>query len=140
MAYFGHLAYGPEAAARTYFSKPAAVLSLAEASLLAGLPQQPALLDPFINLEAAKARQRIVLDLMARRGYISQIEADVAYGEPITLGDDPNNRPNLAPHFLQYLVDYLATQPRKVQPAAFRADRSCDTGSRHADPGPAGRA
>ena len=113
MAYFGHLAYGPEAAARTYFSKPAAALSLAEASLLAGLPQQPALLDPFINLEAAKARQRIVLDLMARRGYISQVEADVAYGEPITLGADPNDRPNLAPHFLQYLVDYLARSPEK---------------------------
>jgi penicillin-binding protein 1C len=113
MAYFGHLAYGPEAAARTYFGKLAADLTLAEASLLAGLPQQPALLDPFVNLEAAKSRQRIVLDLMARRGYISQIEADAAYGEPITLGADPNDRPNLAPHFLQYLVDYLARSPQK---------------------------
>ncbi len=113
MAYFGHLAYGPEAAARTYFGKTAANLSLAEASLLAGLPQQPALLDPFVNLEAAKSRQRIVLDLMARRGYISQAEADAAYAEPVTLGEDPNERPNLAPHFLQYLFDTLARSPEK---------------------------
>ena len=113
LAYFGHLAYGPEAAARTYFGKTAAELSLAEASLLAGLPQQPALLDPFVDLEAAKARQRIVLDLMARRGYISQVDADVAFDEPVTLGADPNDRPNLAPHFLQYLADYLARSPEK---------------------------
>ena len=113
LAYFGHLAYGPEAAARTYFGKTAAELSLAEASLLAGLPQQPAFLDPFSNLEAAKARQRIVLDLMARRGYISQVEADTTFAEPLTLGADPNERPNLAPHFLQYLADYVASSPEK---------------------------
>jgi penicillin-binding protein 1C len=113
LAYFGHLSYGPEAAARTYFGKPAADLSLSEASLLAGLPQQPAFLDPFINLEGAKARQRTVLDLMARRGYITQIEADVAFAEPIVLGADPNDQPRLAPHFLQYLADYLARSPEK---------------------------
>jgi penicillin-binding protein 1C len=111
LAYFGHLAYGPEAAARTYFGKTAAELSLAEASLLAGLPQQPAFLDPFVNLEAAKARQQIVLDLMVRRGYISQVEADVAFGEPVTLAADPNDRPYLAPHFLQYLAEYVARSP-----------------------------
>ncbi len=112
MAYFGHLAYGPEAAARTYFGKTASTLTLAEASLLAGLPQQPALLDPFLNLEGAKERQRIVLDLMARRGYISQFEADAAFAQPITLTDDPNNRPQLAPHFLQYLIQYIDRSPQ----------------------------
>jgi penicillin-binding protein 1C len=112
LAYFGHLAYGPEAAAQTYFGKSAADLTLAEASLLAGLPQQPALLDPFINMEAAKARQQIVLNLMARRGYITQFEADLAFSEPITLAPDPNARPVLAPHFIQYVSDYLANSPQ----------------------------
>lgn len=113
LAYFGHLAYGPEAAAQTYFAKPAADLTLAEASLLAGLPQQPALLDPFINLEAAKERQQIVLSLMVRRGYITQFEADLAASEPIILAPDPNDRPQLAPHFLQYLGEYLADSPQQ---------------------------
>ena len=45
--YFGNLAYGIEAAAQTYFDKSAANLTLAEATLLAGLPQAPALWDPF---------------------------------------------------------------------------------------------
>lgn len=115
MAYFGHLAYGPEAAAQTYFGKPAADLTLAEASLLAGLPQQPALLDPFINLEAAKARQQIVLDLMVRRGYITQFEADLAFSEPVALAPDPNDRPVLAPHFIQYLSNYLAQSPQQYK-------------------------
>lgn len=113
MAYFGHLAYGPEAAARTYFGKSAADLTLNEASLLAGLPQQPALLDPYINVDGAKARQRIVLDLMVRRGYITQAEADAAHQTPIALTDDPNLRPQLAPHFMQYLTLYLARAPQQ---------------------------
>ncbi len=113
LAYFGHLAYGPEAAAQTYFGKSAAGLTLAEAALLAGLPQQPALLDPFINLEAAKARQQIVLSLMVRRGYITQFEADLAFSEPVTLAPDPNSRPMLAPHFVQYVSGYLAAAPQQ---------------------------
>jgi membrane peptidoglycan carboxypeptidase len=113
LAYFGHLAYGPEAAAQTYFGKPAARLTLAEASLLAGLPQQPALLDPFFDMEAARARQQIVLSLMVRRGYITQFEADLAFSEPITLAPDPNDRPMLAPHFIQYLSEYLARSPQQ---------------------------
>ncbi len=50
---YGHLAYGPEAASQVYFAKPAAELTLAEATLLAGIPQQPANLDPFKNFDAA---------------------------------------------------------------------------------------
>lgn len=111
LAYFGHLAYGPEAAARAYFGKSAIALTTAEATLLAGLPQQPANLDPFINLDGAKARQRIVLDLMARRGLIAAAEADRIFAEPITLAADPNRQPVLAPHFLQYLRGYVAALP-----------------------------
>jgi penicillin-binding protein 1C len=104
---YGHLAYGPEAAAQTYFGKSASQLTLAEATLLAGIPQRPADLDPFRNLPAAKARQRIVLDLMVRHGYLSPAEADAVYAEPITLNPDPDRRPNLAPHFMQYVEDTL---------------------------------
>ncbi|MEX1018416.1 MAG: biosynthetic peptidoglycan transglycosylase, partial [Litorilinea sp.] len=79
---YGALRYGPEAAARAYFGKPAADLTLAEASLLAGIPQQPANLDLFQNFEAAKRRQRIVLDLMVRHGYLTQVGADAVFEQP----------------------------------------------------------
>lgn len=128
LAYFGHLAYGPEAAAQTYFGKSAANLTLGEATMLAGLPQQPAFLDPFVNLDAAKARQQIVLDMMVRRGYITQFEADLAYSDPITLAPDPNNRPVMAPHFLQYLGDYLARSPQQynLERAGLRVATTLD--------------
>ena len=76
LANYGHLAYGPEAASQVYFGKPASDLTLAEAALLAGIPQQPANLDPFKNLQGAKARQRTVLDLMVRHGCLAQADAD----------------------------------------------------------------
>lgn len=66
---YSHQAYGPEAAAQLYFGKSASELTLAEATLLAGIPQQPAILDPYTNLSAVKQRQRTVLDLMLRHGW-----------------------------------------------------------------------
>ncbi len=100
---FGHRSYGVEAAAQTYFGKAAAELSLAEASLIAGIPQAPAAYDPFVNFEAAKERQRIVLDLMVRHNYISQSEADAVFAQPVTLAADPDSAPRLARHFVQFL-------------------------------------
>ena len=105
---YGHLAYGPEAAAQVYFGKSAQNLTLAEASLLAGIPQQPANLDPYENLEAAKARQRVVLDLMVRHAYLSQAEADTTFAEPITLQPNSETHINLAPHFVQFVEKNLA--------------------------------
>ncbi len=97
-SYYGNLAYGVEAAARTYFGKSAAELDLAECAMLAGLPQAPAMYDPLSNPEAARERQRVVLDLMVRRGFISQEEADMAAEEPLRFAADPF--PIRAPHFV----------------------------------------
>ena len=66
--YYGNRAYGCEAAAQTYFGKHAKDLTIAEAALLAGLPQSPTALDPFRHIEAAKKRQRIVLHEMFNEG------------------------------------------------------------------------
>jgi penicillin-binding protein 1C len=104
---YGNLAYGPEAAARTYFDKSAADLTLAEASLLAGLPQQPAYFNPFFNFQAARDRQSIVLSLMVRHGYLSQEEADAVFAEPIVLNPDPAPVEIRAPHFVNYVVGEL---------------------------------
>ncbi len=79
--YYGNLAYGIEAAANTYFNKSAADLTLAEASLLAGLPQAPALWDPYTAPEKALGRQREVLSLMVANGDVTLEEAQAALDE-----------------------------------------------------------
>ena len=69
--FYGRHAYGAEAAARTYFSKDAAQLTLVQAALLAGLPQAPSVDDPISNPRAALARRNEVLRAMWKNGYIT---------------------------------------------------------------------
>jgi len=113
--YYGNLAYGIEAASWRYFDKPARELTLAEAALLAGLPKAPAIYDPLRDLEAAKARQAEVLDLMVRHGYLSPQEAEAAKAAPLTLR--PGSPPIQAPHFVMYVRDLL---PRLVGQEAMK--------------------
>ncbi len=116
--YLGNLAYGVEAASRTYFGKSVRDLDLAESALLAGLPQSPAGYDPFTRMEAARARQRTVLDRMVDEGYITEAEADAAWAEPIALNATPF--PIEAPHFVAWVRDQL---PALVgEPAVARGD------------------
>src|SRR5262245_55321881 len=63
---YGNTAYGGGTAARVYFHRDPGQLDLAQAALLAGLPQNPTLLDPLVHWESAKRRQREVLDAMVR--------------------------------------------------------------------------
>ncbi len=106
--YYGNLAYGIEAAARTYFAKSAAELDLAECALLAGLPQSPARYNPLQDPQAARARQKIVLGLMARHGYISQQQANLAGGEELSFASVPF--PIKAPHFVMYVRGQLESE------------------------------
>ena len=78
---YGNLAFGAEAAAQTYFEKPASQLSLAEASLIAGLSQAPGLYNPYQNWERARNRQGDVLRLMVEHGFITPDEATDAWFE-----------------------------------------------------------
>jgi 1A family penicillin-binding protein len=103
--YYGNLAYGIEAAADTYFGKTAEELTLAEASLLTGLPQSPVELDPLTNLEGAKERQWLVLNLMVSEGFITQDEAVAAYQVPLTFA--PQEVSLQAPHFAVYVRQQL---------------------------------
>jgi len=103
--YYGHLAYGVEAAAQTYFGKSARRLDLAEAALLAGLPQAPSNYDPLLYLDAAKARQAVVLDLMVKQGYLTSDEARLAKDEPLQFTSAPFAIE--APHFVFYVWNLL---------------------------------
>ena len=111
--YYGNLAYGIEAAAQTYLGKPAADLSLAEAAFLAGLPQSPIQLNPYLNFDGAKARQEHILDLMLADGFIDYIDAEVAKAAPLTLTPllaavpDSSERILEAPHFVLYVQQEL---------------------------------
>ncbi len=107
---YGHLNYGPEAAAQSYFAKSAADLTLAEATLLAGIPQQPANLDLFVNFEAAKERQRIVLSLMVRHGFLSEEEANAAFAETVALNPATERQTVTAPHFVNYVLGELESR------------------------------
>ena len=101
---YGNLAYGPEAAAQTYFNKSAAELDLPESTLLAGIPQSPGTLNPFRDFAAVKARQRVVLDLMVRHESLTAMEADWVYRQPVKLRTDISPAKMLAPHFIQYVI------------------------------------
>ena len=78
---YGHGQYGIENASQYYFHKSCKELDLAEASLLAGLPKAPGNYSPFIDEEAAKKRQKIVLNQLEKNGIISKQEKKKAYQE-----------------------------------------------------------
>ncbi|QQE81506.1 PBP1A family penicillin-binding protein [Alicyclobacillus sp. SO9] len=98
LVYFGHGAYGVQAASELYFHKPVSELNLAQSAMLAGLPKGPELYSPFRNLTAAKNRQYDVLQSMVRGRYITQNEADKAFRQPLHLSHvhDPLQK---APYF-----------------------------------------
>ncbi|HEU5395080.1 MAG TPA: biosynthetic peptidoglycan transglycosylase, partial [Candidatus Methylomirabilis sp.] len=81
--YFGHGAYGAEAAARTYFSKAVRALTLPEAALLAGLIRAPALYSPLLDPARAKARRDHVLERMVAEGLLKDSAAKAAAAAPV---------------------------------------------------------
>ncbi|GEM_PF-2018678 len=83
--YFGAGAYGVQAASRRYFGLPAARLSLAQASLLAGLIQAPGADDPYRHALAARERQAVALTSMVRNGFVTEGEARRALARPLPL-------------------------------------------------------
>jgi penicillin-binding protein 1A len=83
--YLGQRAYGFAAAAQVYFGKPLNDLSIAEAAMLAGLPQNPIHADPLANPVRAAKRQQWVLQRMQRTGVISDAEQTAAVAEKLAL-------------------------------------------------------
>lgn len=112
--YYGGMAYGIEAAAQTFFGKPVSQLDLAECAMLAGLPQAPALYNPFTDEQAARQRQGVVLRLMEQNEAITPEQRSLAESEPLVFAETPY--PIEAPHFVMMVraaVDRLFT-PQQV--------------------------
>ncbi len=118
--YYGDLNYGIEAAAQDYFNLQSKCtahqctpgvsnLDLAQASLLAGLPQSPSNYNPVFNKPAALARQKIVLQSMIDLGMITPQQASQAANEMAhyTFRSHADDLGIQAPHFVQYVVDEL---------------------------------
>ena len=103
--YYGGMAYGIEAAAQTYFGKPASELLLPECALLAGLPQAPSAYNPFIHPEMARQRQLVVLGLMQQLGSVTPEQLRQAEEFPLVYNSSPY--PVLAPHFVWLVQNQL---------------------------------
>jgi penicillin-binding protein 1A len=105
--YFGHGAYGVEAASQLYFRKRAKDLSLEEAATIAGIIQGNVRQSPFVNPEATKRRRNYALERMAVEGFITREAADAAKEKPVLVGGDPAGEGSVAPYFLEEVRKYL---------------------------------
>lgn len=107
--YFGEGATGIEVAARTFFGKEASQLSVAEAVLLAGLPNYPSGYNPYQYPEKAKARQKVVLERMVVEGYLTREESQVIFRQPLNYRQAYSTRGD-APYFVAMVRQYLVQQ------------------------------
>ncbi|MGO8949771.1 MAG: transglycosylase domain-containing protein [Ktedonobacterales bacterium] len=141
-------AYGIDAAAQEYFGyqdhpntgeTAAQQLDLAQASMLAGIPQNPNTNDPLLNFSQARSRQAVVLNDMVAYGYITKAQANVAWveaGKPHFFNPE-TAEPNLAPHFDFYIEDILdqmitTGQLRNVSRSGLNIYTTLDLGMQNA--------
>ncbi len=114
--YLGASAYGVAAAAQEYFGKRVDELSVAEAALLAGLPQAPSRYSPFRHWRRARARQHYVIDRMVAAQFITPADADAARREPIALASRSGSY-KTAPYYVEHVRRLL--EERYGETAAY---------------------
>jgi penicillin-binding protein 1A len=105
--YLGHGAYGVQAAAQNYFGKNIWELNLAEAAMLAGLPQAPSRYSPLLNPKLAKERQIYVLGRMLDDGYMSKLQAIEARDQILNFLQKFDFNLRFAPYFVEHIRQYL---------------------------------
>jgi 1A family penicillin-binding protein len=106
---YGNNTYGIKAASKLYFGKSVSKLSVAEASLLAGIPQLPREYELFRHRDAAKGRRKLVLAKMVELGYITAAERTAAEKQKLAIqGEPPKNDTNFkAPYFTNQVLRQL---------------------------------
>jgi penicillin-binding protein 1A len=126
--YLGSGAYGVEAASRTYFGKNATDITLAEAAILAGLPQRPSDYSPHRHWKKARARQLYVLDQMVKKDFIDQATHDAAKAELVNIAPRTNDFLKKAPHFTEHIRRHLVDTYGfdKIYNDGLTVDATCD--------------
>ncbi len=105
---YGHGMYGIEKAANYYFNKSAKELSLAEASMLVGIPKSPSNFSPLVNPTLAKSRQKLILQGMVKNGYITEEEMNNALNEELTFyGKESTNNLNTLMYYKDAVLKEL---------------------------------
>ena len=123
--HFGRNWYGIESAARHYFGKGAAELSVAEAASLAALPKGPAIYDPIRYPARNRNRRDAILALMAEQGYITREQAAAARREPVRVA--PNAGMSVAaPYFVDAVRQTLERAGLPVQQGGLRITTTID--------------
>ena len=107
--YFGHGAYGVEAASRTYFGKSVSEINVREAALLAGLPRAPTTYSPFEHGEAAKRRREVVFRRLVEYGALKEPEAKRLARTDLGL-IPPERRRTTGQYFLEYVQQALESR------------------------------
>ncbi|TSB44967.1 transglycosylase domain-containing protein [Alkalicoccobacillus porphyridii] len=108
--YYGHGAYGIEAAANFFYDKSADELTLAEASMLAGVPKGPSYYSPVTDYERAKARQELILTSMVTNGYITTEEAEAAKAEELIFAETESQTSEVVgPYFQDVVINQLTS-------------------------------
>jgi len=105
--YFGGGAYGIDAASRRFFGHGADHLSLGEAAIIAGLVKAPSNYSPTADVEAARNRSSVVLETMARNGFISEAAAQAV--DPATVRIQPTTKQNSVRYFTDWALPQLDT-------------------------------
>ena len=104
--YFGRGAYGVQAASKAYFGKNVEDLDLNECAMLAGIPKSPNYYSPMDNMEAAQERKAVVLNQMAKYGYISASTAQKTAAEEVHLAK-PVPKEGKANYFVDYVIQTM---------------------------------
>ncbi|HSP33680.1 MAG TPA: PBP1A family penicillin-binding protein [Thermoanaerobaculia bacterium] len=110
--YFGHGAYGVEAASRLYFGKHANDLTIPEAAMIAGISNRPGTYSPIINPDAARRRRDHVLRRMLEEKYISRAQFQQAVNTPVVLGSYKEEAPNVGAYFAEDIRQYIENNPK----------------------------
>ena len=104
--YFGSGCYGVQTVSKRYFDKPISQLNRAQCTFLAGLPKNPEGYNPLTNLERGKNRQKIVLRVLARNGYIEPTEVDTLWNRDLEVVHR-QTRERTGSYFLEEIRKYL---------------------------------
>jgi penicillin-binding protein 1A len=126
--FYGNHAYGAQAAARTYFSKPASKLTLVQAALLAGLPQAPSVYNPLTNRRAALSRRNEVLQAMWKNGYITASKLRSATKKKLQLRPGHLYSELHQPNFFGWAEQQLANRfgQRQVELGGYKVQTTLD--------------